>query len=144
MKIKYKMPPIADLQPKDSVVYSYVQKIVDDLNKSYNVKPKLSWDYSVIYSLLMHALQETSYDSKRTLFEEALHNFKKINRNETLNRSTLVVVGLAHKKKFISKMINDRKIEAQDDLLAILKDAMKTNQTLIDTLIFMIAEQVDG
>lgn len=143
MKEKYILPQTPDLTPKDSVVFSYVEKIVFNLNKAYNLKSDCESSLNIVYHLLMRVLEEQSFAKKQMLLQEVMHNLKVLNRDEILNRSTCKIGLLAHKKSVISKYVNNKKIQMEDSLLLAVQDAIKINQTLLDTLEYMNASQYD-
>lgn len=140
IKEKYLMPQTQDLQPKDSVVYCYVGKIVFNLNKIYNLKPESESDLDVIYYSLMRVMAGDSFEARQKLLQEVLHGFKVLNRNESDCRTSL----LLNKGNIISNYINNKNIKVQDDVLSVIQDAIKVNQTLLETLEYMHTAQYDA
>ncbi len=143
MKEKYVLSQTPNLTPKDSVVFSYVEKIVFNLNKVYDLKSDCESSLNIVYCLLKRVLEEQSFAKKQMLLQEVMHNLKILNRDETLNRSTYKICMLAHKKSIISNYVNNKKIQMEDSLLLAVQDAIKINQTLLDTIEFMNATQYD-
>lgn len=143
MKEKYVLSQKPNLTPKDSVVFSYVEKIVFNLNKVYDLKSDCESSLNIVYCLLKRVLEEQSFAKKQMLLQEVMHNLKILNRDETLNRSTYKICMLAHKKSIISNYVNNKKIQMEDSLLLAVQDAIKINQTLLDTIEFMNATQYD-
>lgn len=143
MKEKYILPQTPNLTPKESVVFSYVEKIVFNLNKVYDLKSDCESSLNIVYCLLKRVLEEQSSAKKQMLLHEVMHNLKILNRDETLNRSTYKICMLAHKKSIISNYVNNKKIQMEDSLLLAVQDAIKINQTLLDTIEYMNATQYD-
>lgn len=143
MKEKYILPQTPNLTPRDSVVFSYVEKIVFNLNKVYDLKSDCESSLNIVYCLLKRVLEEQSSAKKQMLLQEVMHNLKILNRDETLNRSTYKICMLAHKKSIISNYVNNKKIQMEDSLLLAVQDAIKINQTLLDTIEYMNATQYD-
>ena len=143
MKEKYVLPQTPNLTPKDSVVFSYVEKIVFNLNKVYDLKSDCESSLNIVYCLLKRVLEEQSFAKKQMLLQEVMHNLKILNRDETLNRSTYKICMLAHKKNIISNYINNKKIQMEDSILLAVQDAIKINQTLLDTIEYMNSIQYD-
>ena len=133
MKEKYVLPQTPNLTPKDSVVFSYVEKIVFNLNKVYDLKSDCESSLNIVYCLLKRVLEEQSFAKKQMLLQEVMHNLKILNRDETLNRSTYKICMLAHKKN----------IQMEDSILLAVQDAIKINQTLLDTIEYMNSIQYD-
>lgn len=143
MKEKYVLSQKPNLTPKDSVVFSYVEKIVFNLNKVYDLKSDCESSLNIVYCLLKRVLEEQSFAKKQMLLQEVMHNLKILNRDETLNRSTYKICMLAHKKSIISNYVNNKKIQMEDSLLLAVQDAIKINQTLLDTIEYMNSIQYD-
>lgn len=143
MKEKYVLSQTPNLTPKDSVVFSYAEKIVFNLNKVYDLKSDCESSLNIVYCLLKRVLEEQSFAKKQMLLQEVMHNLKILNRDETLNRSTYKICMLAHKKSIISNYVNNKKIQMEDSLLLAVQDAIKINQTLLDTIEYMNSIQYD-